>query len=212
MILLFENINNYRILLLFLLIDYFQIIIMAATGEKNEGGAAVEVVFDKTPGRLEPENERRDLKYLSNNIDIFNFAFHGDVESVERLLDEKQESCLSEIKGYFGESLLTHAVGFSYNWRMVEFLIKRGADLHFVDDEGFTILMYSTLSIGKNKGLLSFENDSGTVKNLIKLGADFNAIDFKGRTFIDFLPSHKKEEMQEYINENYAVNLKPAKR
>jgi hypothetical protein len=164
-------------------------------------------------GLLELINKNPVLKYQSNNINIFDFVFQGDLNSVEDLLNrnEKKYSCISEIRGYHGESLLTHAVIFPYNWIMVEFLINKGADIHFVDNKGFTILMYATLSIHKSFSA-DFCEGLDTLKYLIELGADYSAVDFKGRTFIDHLPLHKREEMQNYIDENCCMNLKPAKK
>jgi ankyrin repeat protein len=149
--------------------------------------------------------------FSSNNIEIFRLSYKREIENIKALLNAHPQGTIIETRGYYGETPVMHAATSPEAIDVIAFLIKEGeADINKVDTSGATILMYATVNV-RCHPYYDFPESLDVLKYLIDNGADYTAVDFKGRTFIDYLPSHKREEMVKYIDEVISLNLKPAK-
>ena len=131
--------------------------------------------------------------------DIFRACVDGELENVKKLLDEGVDVNIRDNDGW---TPLMDAVLFG-RLDIIDELVNRGADIDVVDNDGMSALMFPNTD---KKNILAF-------KKLIFYGANYNAVDKKGRNMLDFLSDHREDrkEIEEYIS-TLPSNIKPAKR
>jgi ankyrin repeat protein len=127
-------------------------------------------------------------------IDLYEVAKTGEVE---KLFDEKQNLIcnIHDSPNEFGWTPLVIA-SFNQNIEMMEFLINKGANVNYYNQNGTSVLMYA-----KTK-LLFTKPPYNSIDLLISNGASILHKDKKRNwTIIDYIENEGDFELANYLNE-----------
>lgn len=137
-------------------------------------------------------------KVLLSNL--FNAAARGDIDLTESLLSVIPN--VNDAGDFMGRTALMAAAKGGH-FKVVDLLLKAGADVNKQDDRGQTALIYVFASKDKNKSFR--EQDVKTVELLLKAGADIEHKDVLNLKAVDYAFEAGLVNMADFL-----VNEQPA--
>lgn len=125
-----------------------------------------------------------DTPPMKSNEQLFAAIIEGDIEQIQRLIEEGLNVNLADENG----CTLVHLAAFNNKKEIVEFLFEKGANINAVDKEQRTPLHYAVS-----------EGHEEIVKFLLEKGANINVVDQQGGTLLHFATWNNKKGLVKFL-------------